>query len=379
LGLVFVPGIVALAFLIYTTPLIVDQRRHTWSALRESVRMVAAHAVYPEMVVVIVGAAVVAGAWAAAFVVLSGRLLPPLDTSQALTGSTRLLAFVAFPLAIALAVSVTCAVVAVLVAAAYLQATTAARSNALPLFAPPTTPPVATQPLAAPQAVAMGGVFGAAAAHAPAGRAQPPRARWPLALAVVLVVLLGALAASVWWVDSVAYGSAVGRSLAPGDRVTLRSGLSLVMPDGNGWSLYYASYRRPSWLHVGEDPAAESTGYSAGWKRADQFNADLAVGLRQETVMSLSFYDARSSWLRQWSAMAPVVLESPDGTVLVRWKPSMPDAEVYTRLPGHLPGWLRVVWHVPNRPRSVADVRLDLHRFWTEFSVQGAPLPTQTT
>jgi hypothetical protein len=363
------PAIVALALLIYTAPLVLEEGLPPHRAAGRSADLVRAYGPLSHFVLVTLGVALSMAAWGVTYLALGDFLGEDWMTEDAGAWTTDLhgvagLALtqdvLLLSLSLAWSFAATVGVFAVLAAAMYREVTglEAAGAPAAGSSASLTPANLATPP------------------PAPAPSVRVPRAVWPLAGTIAGVGLLALAAWFVWWIASPEYDPLGDHSVASGARVTMQNGLTLTVPEATTGDdvANYSTYRRyPDWLKVGENTSVWA-GDDVGWKRSDEFNYNEA-GDAGDWLWAFSFYDDDSSWLASWTRQVPVALKSADGTIEVRWKDGMTSAIVITRLPGHDAGWLRISGD-KDAFGDVGAVSAKLGRIWREFSIAGAELPT---
>jgi hypothetical protein len=310
-------GTVPFTFALYVVPLIVHRRLSVIDAVRQSTHLVRAAGFVRQwlffvgMVVgtaafgfVAVRALVIAGAnWRPSVGDTSTWLVSGQDNSAEIWHASITYETVMVGVVGAVCAVLLCFLVALALAAAY------SRRERDDAFAPA---PAEAMPAEAKDASA------AAAPRRHIGRR--------LVAPFVILLLLAGANAYVWSFASPLHG----HTLAPGEKVTMRNGLTLTAPATGQW-MYVTPRFYPSWLG----------GRYAGLERAvDVFFSEgsisevrsFSVGTDPTTILDDTFY-----------ASSPVAAASADGSVRILWKSGNPLVAVETDLPGHSPG-LIVVW-----------------------------------
>ena len=202
----------------------------------------------------------------------------------------------------------------------------------------------------------------------PAAQAAPmTRGRLWMPAAVSGVVIVGLAIA-------LALGALVEGSrhvyVRPGTRVTLRCGLSYVVPaQGDGADLY--TYRRwASWLPCGQNAPEPFRPFAIGG--ATDRTAWFGRGLPPLRFFSAETVYSPHSYALQRAETEPVFSRSADGTVTLRWAgPTSVAFYVVVREPGKSAGVLDLYVGAKRGPVST----LDFERAWRGLKIEGAELP----
>jgi hypothetical protein len=179
-----------------------------------------------------------------------------------------------------------------------------------------------------------------------------------LVVPVLVLALLSGATAFVW-----SYVVPFrGHTLAPGQQVTMRNGLTVTAPATGRTT--FGTYRwYPAWLGGPRETAVDQL-------RSDAIDGD---------VRSLSAGHDPATVLGSFTS-PPVVAASADGSVQFRWKSGYRFALVVIHLPGRLPG-VATVWiggFMSPGSKGPAQMVLAVEQFWRTFSIQGATIPAIT-
>ena len=203
----------------------------------------------------------------------------------------------------------------------------------------------------------------------PSTSVSPIGLRLVLAVVCISVALCGGAFGIWWWVD---HPQTTERRLAPGDRVIMRNGLSLTVPQGDAWSaIVYTVRWHASWVH--SDKSA--------W--TEMVNA-LPARSTAKPVVAVSSYQGEP-WRSLGGMMfafedgvPPEAFASPNGRLKLYWRAGMKKALIVTRIPGRQTGVIMLLGMTGSNDSgpTVDDLNRTLDDCWRELSIEGVAAPT---
>jgi hypothetical protein len=344
LPLLVILTLTALATQSLVVPLIVDRRLNTFAAMAAGARLLVARGRFTHLTVVGTAAA-------GTLLIVAAFVWQAVVDGDVYFGVHSVLGMIISPLLIVAAIAATvgvagCAIAVPLVTALYLglRETGFVESD-------PAPPPSRTA----------------------TAKTNAPRLRRPLiALAIAAFTVVGLAWGASWLFSGVDSSTA----LHPGQRITLRSGLSLVVPKGRPLKLIELR-QYPSWLPIGQN-AATSDIYLhhagiLGRKQTVWFDS----GANTRLLEFDSCY-SEDAWMFHRAAEYPIFAHSVDGSVVIRSKPGSRLAFVVTHLPGRMPGLLWVEFRQrasDTQPWNARQLNAALAKLWRDMQIKGAQLP----
>ena len=201
------------------------------------------------------------------------------------------------------------------------------------------------------------------------------RRRWRRVAATAAVLLAAVSTVAVAWSAGLDSSS---RTVPPGARVGLQSGVSLVAPHDTATTL--VSYGRyPSWL-----PFQENMLVTPVFTHHIDDSRHLISGHLDGVSWQRPCRGAETVWADSFSSEHAVVVRLAESDRLLA---ATPDGTVAVHVMGT--SWLQIVTHLPGRPAGVVTIVVDpkmtaqrvavARRVWRLLDIRGASLPTTFT
>jgi hypothetical protein len=194
--------------------------------------------------------------------------------------------------------------------------------------------------------------------------------RWLIVAVTVLVLACAAAAALVLWPRH-HEPVVVRRTIAPGEKVVLRGGLSLTSPIGGDWNAYYTA--------VDGEPEHDASGLRMADDVVLQAPRDYGSGLTKGTLVQAMTFSDPQGWnvptIAWGDAPPPVAYASADGAIEVRWQPSAHNrALVVAKMPDGTVTGLYFISPSP-LPTTTRELSRVLGNIWRTLRVEGVSLP----